>query len=305
MINYDSILKKICSVFNEGRFQNNKGQKVSFFEYCKLRDFEREHKGDEDIVVTPILLELLKILDFRSGVNIIQQVIKDGDKPDFITIETNKFILDAKSTGIDITSSRDEKSAVRQIVRYLESFKGYEYGILFNLHRLEFFERQNDKDTIRVNRIEDRSINLVELIKNVSDNKAEGTRDFENFKWYYENFRFEKITPDEYVEIIKNRKKEDLIIPDKKLLKTLVYGLVTKIQDNIRKQVTPMTKDLNHHIQLKYELDKIIREINVSEETDKYSIAAEELVKQISYVILLRFILIRIFEDNDLIPKNL
>ncbi|TSA32065.1 MAG: hypothetical protein D4R64_16820, partial [Porphyromonadaceae bacterium] len=97
MINYDSILKKIGSVFNEGRFRNNKGQKVSFFEYCKLGDFEREHKGDEDIVVTPILLELLKILDFRSGVNILQQVIKDGDKPDFRTCETNKFILDAKS----------------------------------------------------------------------------------------------------------------------------------------------------------------------------------------------------------------
>ena len=293
MINYDSVLKKICSVFNEGRFRNIKGQKVSFFEYCKLRDFEREHKGDEDIVVTPILLELLKIFDFRSGVNILQQEIKDGDKPDFRTIETNKFILDAKSTGVDILSSRDEKSAVQQIVRYIESFKGYEYGILFNLKHFEFFERQIEMDTIKIIRLEDRSINLVELIKNFSDNKAEGTHDFENFKWFYDNFKFEKISPEEYVEIIKNRKKEDLIIPDKKLLKTLVYGMIFKIQDNVRRQVMPLVKDMDHHIRMKFELNKIIREINVSEETEKYSIAAEELIKQISYVILLKFILMK------------
>mgnify|MGYP001575681343 CR=1 FL=1 len=93
MNNYESILKKISSVFNEDRFRNNKGQKVSFSEYCILRDFERENKGDEDIVVTPILLEILRHFDFRSGVNILQQVIKDGDKPDFRTLETNKFIL--------------------------------------------------------------------------------------------------------------------------------------------------------------------------------------------------------------------
>ena len=57
----------------------------------------------------------------------------------------------------------------------------------------------------------------------------------------------------------------------------LVFDLVPKIQENIRRQVLPMSKDLGHHIQLKYELDKLIREINVSEEDDKYAIAAEEL----------------------------
>ncbi|MCX6252069.1 MAG: N-6 DNA methylase [Bacteroidetes bacterium] len=305
MNSYDSILKKISSVISEGRFRNNKGQKVTYAEYCLLRDFEREYKGDEDIVVTPILLEFLKIFDFKSGVNILQQGIKEGDKPDFRTLETNKFILDAKSTGVDIVYDRDEKSAVQQIKRYLESFKGYEYGILFNLRRFEFFQRQNEKDWIKVKHLEDRSINLVELLKTVAENSAEGTRDFENFKWVYDNFRFRKIKPEEYIELIKNRQKEDLIIPDKKFLNTLVYGLVRKIQDNVRNQVMPMTKDLNHHIQLKYELDKLIREINLSEEEDKYAIAANELVKQISYVILLRFILIRIFEDNELIPKNL
>ncbi len=305
MVNYDSILKKINTVFHEGRFRNSKGQTVNFSEYCQLKDFEREYKGDEDIVVTPILLEVLKIFDFKSGVNILQQVIKDGDKPDFRTLETNKFILDAKSTGVDIISSRDDKSSVYQINRYLNSFKGYEYGILFNLHRFEFFQRQNEKDVIKVKHLAERSINLVKLLKNVTENKAEGTNDFENFKWLYDNFRYEQIRPEEYVELIKNRQKEDLIIPDKKFLKALVYGLVGKIQENIRKQIIPMIKDLNHHIQLKYELDKLIREINLREEEDKYAIAAEELVKQISYVILLRFVLIRIFEDNELIPKNL
>ncbi|MBI4946548.1 MAG: N-6 DNA methylase [Bacteroidetes bacterium] len=305
MINYDSVLKKICSVFNEDRYRNNKGQRVSYFEYCLLRDFEREHKGDEDIVVTPILLELLKIFEYKSGVNILQQVIKDGDKPDFRTLETNKFILDAKSTGIDIVTRRDDKSAVYQIKRYLESFKGYEYGILFNLLRFEFFERQNEKDLIKVKHLEERSINLIELVKDFSENKAEGTKNFENFKWFYDNFRFEKIKPEEYIELIKNRQKEDLIIPDKKFLKVLVYGFVVKIQNNIRRQVLPLVKDMDHHIQMKCELNKIIREINLSEEDDKYAIAAEELIKQISYVILLRFILIRIFEDNELIPKNL
>jgi len=305
MINYDPILKKIISVFKESRFRNSKGQTVSYFEYCLLKDFEREHKGDEDIVVTPILLELLKIFDFRSGVNILQQVIKDGDKPDFRTLETNKFILDAKSTGTDIVTGRDDKSAVQQIKRYLKSFKGYEYGILFNLQRFEFFERQNQKDLIKVKHLEERSINFVELVKDFSENKAEGTRNLENFKWFYENFRFEKIKPEEYIELIKNRKKQDLIIPDKKFLNALVYGLIIKIQDNIRKQVMFMTKNLNHHWRLKSELLKIIREINVSEEEDKYAVAAEELVKQISHIILFRFLLIRIFEDNELIPQNM
>jgi len=305
MNNYDTILNKICSIFNEGRFRSNKGQKVSYSEYCSLKDIERENKGDEDIVVTPILLELLKIFDFRSGVNILQQVIKDGDKPDFRTLETNKFILDAKSTGVDITTRHDDKSATNQIKRYLESFKGYEYGILFNLKCFEFFKRQNEKDSITVKHLVERSINLVELIKNFSENKEARTKNFDNFKWFYDNFKFEKIKPEEYIELIKNRKTEDLIIPDKKFLKALVYGLVLKIQDNIRLQVIPLSKELNHNIQLKYELDKIIREINISEENDKYDIATNELVKQISYVILLRFILIRIFEDNELIPKNL
>ena len=85
----------------------------------------------------------------------------------------------------------------------------------------------------------------------------------------------------------------------------LLFRLIPQIQDNISRQVLPMSKDLNHHIQLKYELDKLIREINLSDDDDKYIIATEELIKQISYVILLRFILIRIFEDNGLIPLNL
>jgi adenine-specific DNA-methyltransferase len=305
MADYNSILKKIRSIFNEDRFRNSKGQKISYFEYCQLDDFQRENRGDEDIVVTPILLEILKIFNYSSGVNILQQDIKEGDKPDFRTLETNKFILDAKSTGVDIISRRDDKSAIKQIERYLQSFKGYEYGILFNLLRFEFFQRYNENDTIKIKPFESRSINFVELLKNTDEGSLEETKDFENFKWFYDNFRFNKIKPEEYVELIKSRRKEDLISPDKKFLKQLVYGLVDKIQENIRKQITPMLKDLNHHIQLKYELDKIIHEIKLNEEEDKYEIATDELVKQISYVILLRFILIRIFEDNNLISTNL
>jgi adenine-specific DNA-methyltransferase len=305
MNDYNLLLKKINSVLIDNRFITAKDQKVSYAEYCEMKDYARKHKGDEDIVVTPILLELLSLFDFRSGINILQQVSKDGDKPDFRTIETNKFILDAKSTGTDIITDRDSKSAVNQIKRYLESFKGYQYGILFNLQRFEFFERRNENDQIHVRHLENRTINLVKLIHDFTGNIHDGTRDYENFKWFYDNFKFEKIKPEEYIELIKNRQKEDLIAPDKKFFKALVYGLVTKIQENIRRQVLPMSKDLTHHIQLRYELDKLSREINLSEEEDKYAIATEELVKQISYVILLRFILIRIFEDNDLIPRNL
>ena len=305
MMDYNSILKKVNSILSEDRFASANGHKVSFDDYCKLKDFERKHKGDEDILVTPILLEILKLFDFKSGINILQQVSQDGDKPDFRTTETNKFILDAKSTGTDIITDGDSKSAAKQIQRYLLSFKGYQYGILFNLQRFEFFERRTENDLIRIKRLEGRSINLVKLLHDFTANCHEETKDYVNFKWFYENFRFAEIKPEEYIETIKNRHKEDLIAPDKKFLKKLVYGLVDKIQENIRRQVLPMSKDLVHHIQLKYELDKLIREINVSEEDDKYAIAAEELVKQISYVILLRFILIRIFEDNSLIPLNL
>ncbi|MDP1623647.1 MAG: N-6 DNA methylase [Bacteroidales bacterium] len=299
------ILKKVVSILSEDRFVNVKGHKVSYDDYCKLRDYEREHKGDEDIVVTPILLEILKFFDYKSGINILQQVSQDGDKPDFRTTETNKFILDAKSTGTEIKNEGDSKSAVNQIKRYLESFKGYEYGILFNLHRFEFFIRTTENDLIRVRHLADRTINLVKLIHDFSGNIHGGTKDYENFTWFYNNFKFETIQPEEYIELIKNRHKEDLITPDKKFLKKLVYGLVDKIQENIRRQILPMSKDLNHHIQLRYELDKLSREINLSEGENRYLVATEELVKQISYVVLLRFILIRIFEDNNLIPPNL
>lgn len=305
MSDYIEIIKKIKSVLFEDRFRDKNNQSVTYNEYCHLKEYQRKNKGDEDIVVTPILLEILKIFDYISGVNILQQDIREGDKPDFRTVETNKFILDAKSTGVNINTSSDEKSATAQIYRYLQTFKGYEYGILFNLIKFEFFQRFNERDVIRIKPVESRSINLAELIKNIDENRIEGTKDFENFKWFYDNFRFNKIKPDEYIERIKNRQKEDLIAPDKKFLKQLVYSLVGKIQENISKQISPMLNDLNHHIQLKYELDKIIREIKLKEEEDKYKIAADELVKQISYVILLRFVLIRIFEDNNLISTNL
>ncbi|MBM3435507.1 MAG: hypothetical protein FJY07_04715 [Bacteroidetes bacterium] len=305
MADYIAIIKKIKSVLDEDRFRDIKGQRVSYPEYCQLREYQRKNKGDEDIVVTPVLLEILKVFGYYSGVNILQQDIKEGDKPDFRTLETNKFILDAKSTGVDIVTNRDDKSAVKQIDRYLQTFRGYEYGILFNLLRFEFFQRYNENDLIKIKAVESRSINLIVLIKSFDENRFEGTMDYENFKWFYDNFSFKKIKPEEYVELIKNRRKEDLITPDKKFLKQLVYGLVGKIQDNVARQINPMLKDLNHHIQLKYELDKIIHEIKLKEEEDKYKIAADELVKQISYVILLRFVLIRIFEDNNLISTNL
>jgi adenine-specific DNA-methyltransferase len=305
MVDYTVILKKIIAVLKEERFRNFNGEKVSFSEYCKLKDYQRENPGDEDIVVTPIVIEILKTLDYRSGVNILQQDVREGDKPDFRTLETNKFILDAKSTGVDLTSRRDDKSAFRQIERYLMNFKGYEYGILFNLQRFEFFQRTNVGDSIRINHLQERAINLVNLITCQEEDRLEGCNDFNNLKWFCDQFRFQHIKPEDYIEIIKNRKKEDLIIPDKKFLKQLVYGLAIRIQDNIKRQLSPMLNDLDYHIHLKYELDKILQEIKAEAEEDKYGIAAEELVKQISYVILLRFILIRIFEDNDLISVNL
>ncbi len=305
MKDYVSVLKKTIKVLNEERFKNVNGEKIPYAEYCLLKDFQRENKGDEDIVVTPIVVEILKAFGYRSGVNILQQDIKDGDKPDFRTTETNKFILDVKSTGVDLTNKRDDKSAYRQIERYLTNFKGYEYGILFNLQRFEFFQRLNVGDAITVKHLQEKTINLVNLISDLEEDQLEGSNDFENFKWLCDQFRFQHITPEEYLEIIKNRKKEDLIIPDKKYLKQLVYGLAIRIQDNVKRQLSPMLDDLEYHIHLKYELEKILQEINPQDEENKYNIAVEELVKQISYVILLRFILIRIFEDNDLISVNL
>jgi adenine-specific DNA-methyltransferase len=305
MKDYVAVLKKINRTLKDERFKNVNGEIVPFADYCLLKEFRREKKGDEHSVVTPVVVEILKAFGYRSGVNILQQDIKDGDKPDFRTTETNKFILDVKSTGVDLVNKRDDKSAYRQIERYLTNFKGYEYGILFNLQKFEFFQRLNVGDAISVNHLSKKTINLTNLISCLDKDKLEGNADFDNFKWFFDNFRYQHITPEQYLEIIKNRKKEDLIIPDKKYLKQLVYGLAIKIQDNVKRQLTPMLDDLDYHIHLKYELKKILQEINSETEENKYAIAAEELVKQISYVILLRFILIRIFEDNDLISVNL
>ncbi|MCH7974881.1 MAG: hypothetical protein IH949_13555 [Bacteroidetes bacterium] len=184
MTNYKKILSNIIESFLKDRYRNAKNKKVSYKEYCNLKDKQKQYSGDEDIIVTPVLLDILRILGYESSINIIQQVEKKGDKPDFRTIKTNLFILDAKSTNMDISSKgKNLKTPFNQITRYLISLKGYEYGILFNLVKFEFFKRVYSEDgSIKVELMNDKTLNLLRLNELYENDELETSKEYETFK---------------------------------------------------------------------------------------------------------------------------
>ena len=310
MANYPvEILNKIINILKEDRYKDKSKKSVDFPSYARLKDFERYSKGDEDSLVTPIILEILKAIGYKSGVNIFQQEFKVGDKPDFRT-KTNKFILDAKSTGVDISTYRTGgiESATQQIARYLKNLPGYDYGILFNLEKFEFFQRTFDEsNSVKARRLEDRTINLVKLYQDYHKGQTEidKSEDFKNLKWFIENFSFKEISSDEYIEIIKSREKSKLNPPDKEFLQKTVYKLLDSIQDDIAEQVSDYEEDSDDYSKIQIELRKIKSEIKLPDSENQTKILIQEFVKQASYVLLTKLILIRILEDNDLIEKNL
>ncbi|EMY77887.1 N-6 DNA Methylase [Leptospira weilii serovar Ranarum str. ICFT] len=300
-------LTLLVKILQEDRFFDKSGQKIDFLKYVTLRDFERKTKGDEDTVVTPLLLKILDFLGYKSGVNIIQQDFKGGDKPDFRTFKTNLFILDAKSTGVTIepTSSNTSETPSTQISRYLRTFEGYKYGILFNLKKFEFYVKQYDENgNLQIQHVQDKSIDLVELYNTAKDSVFTGDV-FDNFIWFYETFQFREISKDSYINEIKNREKIDLIKPDKDLLKATIYNSLYSIRNDIENQISNLAKDSYEFEQLEFELEKIKYELKIRDEDEKERILLEEFVKQASYVLLIKLILIRILEDNDLISRSL
>ena len=307
MLDYKKILNKVFDALNKDRYRNDKKKKVSFGDYCKLKDNQRQYSGDEDIIVTPVLLDILKVLGYESGVNIIQQVEKSGDKPDFRTIKTNLFILDAKTTNIDITNKgTSAKTPVSQITRYLSTLKGYEYGILFNLTKFEFFQRfYSDDGSIKVKLLNDKTLNLFKLIDLKEKDELEGAKEYDNFKWFLDTFIFREISREEYIEIIKNRSIEELVVPDKEFLREIIYNLINQIRREVKRQVDNFDKASDEKLRLEHELVNIARELNIAEGENEEEIALNEFVNHASYVVLLKIVLIRILEDNNLIEKNL
>jgi len=304
---HKKILIKIINVLQQNRYKDKSNKTINYKEYCNLKDHQRKHTCDEDIIVTPVLISILKVLGYESSINIIQQVEKSGDKPDFRTIKTNLFILDAKSTNADITNrGNNPRTPFNQITRYLTSLKGYEYGILFNLVQLEFFQRTYEEDgSIKVKLLSNRTLNFLRLIELYEKDDLDSSRIYETFKWFVDTFAYREISVSEYVEIIKNRKIEELVVPDKDFLRGIVYDLINKIRREIKSQVDEFEPDSDETLRLKHELKNIARELNIAEGEDDQEIALEEFIKQASYVVLLKIALIRILEDNNLIEKNL
>lgn len=306
--NYLKVLSEIFKILKQNRFKDINGRTINYLEYCKLNDYKR---GDEDTVVTPILIEILDLLFYQSGINLIQQDEQGGDIPDFRTNESNLFILDAKSTGVDIVSwkiSSTFESPYQQISRYLKGFKGYRHGILFNLIKFEFFERYYENDLITVKRLEHRTLNLFNLFILHEQNdldKLENSKDYENFRWFIDTFSYKKLKPEDYKEIIKNQNKQDLIVPDNKYLENIIYNLLEKIQNDIRDQISSIDEDSGEWHDIKFSLMRIENEIKIPQNTEKEKAILDEFVNQSSYVLLIKIILIRILEDNELIPKNL
>ncbi|NUM40133.1 MAG: N-6 DNA methylase [Leptospiraceae bacterium] len=299
-------LNSIIRILKEDRFRSKENKPVNFTEYAILTDYNRKYKGDEDSVVTPILLKILDLLGYKSGVNLIQQGTKGGDKPDFRTFRNNLFLLDAKSTGIEIKpiSSNTTETSYNQISRYLRSFEGYKYGILYNLVSIEFYLRDYDINGNFVIKHLPKKINFINLYNQFHQDDFSG-EDYENFLWFIENFKYHEIDRSQFTEEIKTRQKEDLIKPDKDLLKATIYNTLSAINVDIKNQVERITKDSYDWEQLHSELQKISFEFKIRNEEDQESILLEEFVKQASYVLLIKLILIRILEDNNLIPIHL
>lgn len=300
-------LSLLFKVLNEDRFFDSSNRKIDFRQYIALKDFERKTKGDEDTVVTPILLKVLDSLGYKSGVNIIQQAAKGGDKPDFRTFTTNLFILDAKSTGVIIepTYSNTTETPSTQIARYLRTFEGYKYGILFNLGKFEFYVRDIDKNgSLEIRHLKDKAIDVLDLYRKY-ELQDYASDSFEKFSWFFETFKYREISKDSYINEIKNRDKIDLIKPDKELLKATIYKSLTSIRLDIEKQIASLSKDTYEYEQLEFELEKIKYELKIRDQDEKESILLEEFIKQASYVLLIKLILIRILEDNDLISRSL
>jgi len=307
MINYKKILTEILQNLQQDRYKAKNNRKVSFKEYCSLKDYQRYHLGDEDIIVTPVLLSILEILGYRSSINILQQVEEKGDKPDFRTLKTNLFVLDAKSTNSDISHKGNTlKTPYNQISRYLINLKGYNYGILFNLIKFELFNRIYEPDgTIKVVLLKDKTLNLLKLLELFESKEIDGSKDFDNFKWFVDTFLFREISKNEYITLIKERKIEELIVPDKDFLREIVYNLINKIRREVKRQIDDFDVDSDEMLRLNHELQNIAGELNITAGEDVRSIVLEEFIKQASYVVLLKLVLIRILEDNNLIEKNL
>lgn len=307
MIDYKKTLTQIIESLYKDRYRNTKNKKVTYKEYCNLKDHQRKYAGDEDIIVTPVLLDILKTLGYESSINILQQVEKKGDKPDFRTIKTNLFVLDAKTTNTNIADKgNNQKTPYNQITRYLTSLKGYEYGILFNLVKFEFFQRKYDDDgTIRVKILQDRTVNFIKLMELYENDEIEGSKEFETFKWFLDTFLFREISKDEYIEILKNRKVEELIVPDNDFLREIIYNLINKIRTEVKSQIDNFEVGSDEKLRLGHELKNITRELKIAEGENEEEIALKEFVNQASYVVLLKIVLIRILEDNNLIEKNL
>ena len=69
MANYPvEILNKIINILKEDRYKDKSKKSVDFPSYARLKDFERYSKGDEDTLVTPIILEILKAIGYKSGI---------------------------------------------------------------------------------------------------------------------------------------------------------------------------------------------------------------------------------------------
>jgi len=301
----NKIIQNLIKSLNSIEYKDKHGNKYSFEEYLKTKDFFR--KGDEDRYVSPIIRKLFEFLDYTIGKNIIEQELKAGNKPDFKTAHTNLFILDCKSSNVSLFSVEN------QIKQYLEELKGYKYGILFNLRYFEFYKRIYQDKKIIIKHLDDKTIDLIEVYQNKTESNS-----YKNFLWFIENFKYSEISEDKYLDIVKKRQYEDLVQPDQEDLLESIRNLLDKVKIFIRNETERIIKDYEPemkyflhagtlYIQLQEIFKKIESEIKINEDeiNRKDEIILDEFVMQASYVAIIKIILLRIFEDNDLIDKNL
>lgn len=283
----------LYQTLTEKRFYNRENMPIDFLSYTKLQDYQRKSKGDEDSVVTPILIKILEALGYVTGVNIIQQGAKGGDKPDFRTFTNNLFILDTKSTGIPIspTLSNISETPSSQIARYLKAFEGYKFGILFNLISFEFYERGFDiNGNLVVKHLPERQINIPSIFNNIKQGIFSG-KDYENYLWFFDTFRYREILKSQYIDEIKSRVKEDLIKSDKELLKATIYNSLNAINLDIKNQVEKIMEDSYEWEQLDFEIQKIKLEFKIRNMEDEKKVLQEEFIKQASQLIIMTLII--------------
>lgn len=122
---------RACVDAQAGRYKNLRGA-TNLAAYLGAKG----DRADEEILTEPLLASIIElVLGFPTDAY-FPQYGKSGQKPDFTPMDliAHPFVLDAKSSDLDLRAHEP------QIQGYMAQ-RGLDYGVLFNLRRVDVFRR--------------------------------------------------------------------------------------------------------------------------------------------------------------------